>query len=236
MDRMDREKLSQYDGAEGKPAYVAHEGRIYDVTVSKLWRNGQHMKTHRAGSDLTVGIKTAPHGPEVLERFQAVAELAPERVAAVPGPAMKTPPRLIAFFLGFHPHPMTVHFPIGLCIAASFFSVLSLFADFVFLRQAALYNIVLAAVAAPFTITTGLLSWYYNYSGIWTHIYRMKTLLSILILGLLLSAFVILLTALGGDTAARSGFWYWAYTSIVIALAPAVFGLGYYGGKITFPS
>lgn len=35
---MTREELTGYDGREGRPAYAAVNGKIYDFTGSKLWR------------------------------------------------------------------------------------------------------------------------------------------------------------------------------------------------------
>ena len=94
MGRMTKGELHQYDGKEGKKACVAFEGKIYDVSASKLWRNGVHVKTHNAGHDLSVAMKAAPHGPEVMERFEAVADLVEEKAARAAGTAMKTPGRL----------------------------------------------------------------------------------------------------------------------------------------------
>ena len=129
---------------------------------------------------------------------------------------------------------MSVHFPIALCIMASVMTLLSLYVHEPALQKAALYNMIFAALATPGSVVTGLLSWYYNYSGIWTHIYRMKTLLSIILAVLLTFALTIHFAFLPGS--APGGLWYWLYTWIVLAMAPTVMGLGYYGGKITFPS
>ncbi len=75
MDEFDRESLSRYDGSDGRPAYVAYEGRIYDVSRSRLWAGGAHMKRHSAGEDLTEDLDDAPHDPEVLKRFRQVGVL-----------------------------------------------------------------------------------------------------------------------------------------------------------------
>ncbi len=58
------DELAQFDGREGRPAYIAYRGTVYDVTGSKLWRDGSHFKKHNAGNDLTDLLKTAPHGQE----------------------------------------------------------------------------------------------------------------------------------------------------------------------------
>ena len=55
------EELASYDGKEGRPAYFAVEGRIYDATTSLLWKNGVHIGRHHAGTDLTEALKLAPH-------------------------------------------------------------------------------------------------------------------------------------------------------------------------------
>ena len=89
-------------------------------------------------------------------------------------------------------------------------------------------------LSTPLAIATGLLSWVYNYSTIWTPIYRWKVGLSVALVVLVSAALIIRGATLGA--APEGGPWYWAYTLIVIALGPVVVGLGYYGGKITFPS
>jgi len=58
--------LRQFDGQDGRPAYVAYQGIIYDVTKSRLWKNGSHLTKHAAGNDLTNILKTAPHGEDKI--------------------------------------------------------------------------------------------------------------------------------------------------------------------------
>ncbi len=70
-----REELSRYTGREGVAAYVACEGRVYDVTASFLWRAGRHQALHAAGRDLTLELRAAPHGEELLRRFPQVGIL-----------------------------------------------------------------------------------------------------------------------------------------------------------------
>jgi predicted heme/steroid binding protein len=69
-------ELALYDGRDGAPAYVAHAGLVYDVSVSYHWRRGRHWAAHRAGMDLTLELPDAPHGLEKLERFPVVGILA----------------------------------------------------------------------------------------------------------------------------------------------------------------
>lgn len=69
------EELLLFDGKENSPAYIAFNGEIYDLSSSKLWKNGKHMGRHNAGMDLTDAIKLAPHKEEVLFKFPKVGKL-----------------------------------------------------------------------------------------------------------------------------------------------------------------
>jgi predicted heme/steroid binding protein/uncharacterized membrane protein len=227
------EELALGDGKEGRPALVVYQGRVYDVTASKLWRNGVHVKAHTAGNDLTPSMGAAPHDDKVFERFQPIGIFIEE-----PAPGIRIPPRLFEFILNKHPHPISVHFPIALGLVAALFTLMSLLysADplHTWLRQAALFNLLISALGTPPAIATGLLSWYYNYSSVWTPIYRAKTYLSICLCVLTALALVLRFAVLDG--AETSGMWYWIYNLVVIAHAPTVMALGYFGGKITFPA
>ncbi|WP_429885817.1 cytochrome b5 domain-containing protein [Geoalkalibacter halelectricus] len=68
-------ELTQHDGRNGNKAYVAVNGKVYDVSASPLWRNGDHQGTHQAGADLTQELATAPHVRAVIERFPIVAHI-----------------------------------------------------------------------------------------------------------------------------------------------------------------
>ncbi|HIP99328.1 TPA: cytochrome B5 [Candidatus Bipolaricaulota bacterium] len=69
------EELARFDGRDGRPAYVAYAGVVYDVTTSFLWQGGRHQVLHRAGQDLTEALAQAPHGQELLEKFPVVGTL-----------------------------------------------------------------------------------------------------------------------------------------------------------------
>jgi predicted heme/steroid binding protein len=74
-DEITLSNLNYFDGSTGKPAYVAYEGKIYDISDSPKWKDGRHFGKHAAGSDLTQALAGAPHGPEVLERVRSVGEI-----------------------------------------------------------------------------------------------------------------------------------------------------------------
>jgi len=69
------EELKQYDGRDGRPAYIAYKGKVYDVTDSFLWIDGDHQGQHAAGKDLTEDMALAPHGEDPLERVKLVGVL-----------------------------------------------------------------------------------------------------------------------------------------------------------------
>jgi len=68
-------ELLKYDGKEGRPVYFAYKGKVYDVTDSEQWSNGEHYNMHFAGADLTEALTEAPHGDEVFERCKVVGIL-----------------------------------------------------------------------------------------------------------------------------------------------------------------
>ncbi len=76
MRKFTREELKKYDGKDGRPAYIAYKGKVYDVTSSFLWQKGKHMAMHYAGEDLTAELEQAPHGEDLLERFPVIGKLA----------------------------------------------------------------------------------------------------------------------------------------------------------------
>ena len=75
MKEFTEEELTRYDGRNGLPAYIAYEGKVYDVSGSFLWKSGNHQVIHNAGADLTASMKQAPHGDDLLKKFPIVGIL-----------------------------------------------------------------------------------------------------------------------------------------------------------------
>jgi predicted heme/steroid binding protein len=75
---MTLKELAKFDGKDGRKAYVAVSGTIYDLTSSERWKNGDHEGAHQAGTDLTEAIKSAPHVRSVIENFPVVGEVDPD--------------------------------------------------------------------------------------------------------------------------------------------------------------
>lgn len=72
---MTKEELATFDGRDGRPAYVAVNNIIYDISSSSHWTEGNHYDAHYAGADLTDELKSAPHVRAVVERFPVVGNL-----------------------------------------------------------------------------------------------------------------------------------------------------------------
>lgn len=69
------DELAEFDGKDGKPAYVAVDGVVYDLTNSAAWKNGQH-NGFQAGRELTDAIKNeSPHGVGNLDGMPIVGKL-----------------------------------------------------------------------------------------------------------------------------------------------------------------
>jgi predicted heme/steroid binding protein/uncharacterized membrane protein len=76
-DKLTLGDLQHFDGKENRPVYFAYKGKIYDVSSSKLWKGGTHLKKHHAGNDLTDILKTAPHEEDKILKMPEVGELLP---------------------------------------------------------------------------------------------------------------------------------------------------------------
>jgi predicted heme/steroid binding protein/uncharacterized membrane protein len=231
---IDQEKLASCDGSEGRPTYISAGGRVIDVSASPLWKGGTHMARHHAGRDLTADIEAAPHGTEVLDRYPQVGVL---RQGSAPAPNV---PALVAALLvrypmlRRHPHPAAVHFPIVFSLCASFFSLLYVLTGRGSFDQTAFYCLIGALITTPVGILTGLLTWRINYLTKPMRPVSIKKAVSFPMAGVL-----VVLTAWRGwmpgvlEDLAGAGL---VYLVLVLALAPAVLTVAYYGGMLTFPA
>lgn len=67
------EELAQYDGKEGRPAYIAVRNVIYDVSEFPSWAEGMHFGI-LAGTDATEEFISC-HSHQVIERLKPVGRL-----------------------------------------------------------------------------------------------------------------------------------------------------------------
>ncbi len=69
-----RAQLALRNGQDKPQVWVAYNGDIYDVTGSRLWREGKHYE-HWAGQDLTDELADAPHTAHVFDKFDIIGRL-----------------------------------------------------------------------------------------------------------------------------------------------------------------
>ena len=69
-----KSQLALRNGQDRDEIWVAYKGQIYDVGISRLWRNGKHYE-HWAGHDLTDELKDAPHTEKVFDKFVVIGLL-----------------------------------------------------------------------------------------------------------------------------------------------------------------
>jgi predicted heme/steroid binding protein/uncharacterized membrane protein len=227
------EELKTFDGADGRPAYVAHRDRVIDVSASTHWHGGRHMGTHQAGHDLTREIEAAPHGPEVLEGFPEVGLM---RIAQTGG--KEIPAFLSRLFhaiplLRRHPHPMIVHFPIVFMMATAGFALLFPFTgdpSFEVTSWYCLWGGVLFTLPA---IATGLFTWWINYDLEFLRPVVVKLILSPVML--LLGSAALIWRYLDPDILVSSKPGSYLYLGCLLALAGLVGAIGWFGGTLTFP-
>ena len=232
MQEFELAELEKYDGNEGRPVYVAYKGIVYDVTDSKLWRNGLHMKRHHAGTDLTADIQGAPHEPDVLDRYPQVGTLKKEVVELeIPAPLAwllaKVP------MLRRHPHPMTVHFPIVFAFSTTVFNILYLITGIKSLELTALHCLGAGIIFTAVAITTGLYTWWLNYMAKPLKAVKIKMPLSMILLVVQIIAFIWRLNAPEVmDSIQGINI---IYLLLVVSLFPMVVVIGWFGAFLTFP-
>ncbi len=73
-----KEQLALRNGQEKEEIWCAYKGNIYDLTNSRLWKDGLHYE-HWAGQDLTEELNDAPHTEKVFEKYTIIGELSLDR-------------------------------------------------------------------------------------------------------------------------------------------------------------
>ena len=185
---MKKSDFQQFNGKDGKPAYIAYKGHIYNVSESKHWKNGTHMNSHMAGEDLTDAFYGAPHGEEVLERLEKVGILEDEIEYS---PADERKEVLRDLYRKFHPHPMLIHFPIGSLFLGAVLQFLFLITRNSSLENAAFYAFVFGTLFEFPAVASGIISWWLNYDLTLTSIFKNKLIFSIILLAI--SCFIVIM-------------------------------------------
>lgn len=234
------EELKEFNGENGKPIYIAYKGRVIDVTGSKMWRGGSHMKRHSAGADLTAEIAQAPHGLDVLDRFPQVGTLIHDteeqpKTEAMPG----GPPAALERFLQRHPffqrhpHPMTVHFPIVFIMFAPLFTLLYLATGLQGFEITAFNCLAAGLLFCLVVIPTGFFTWWVNYMAQPLLPVTIKIVVSLVMFLDGLAALIwrvidpMVLTHLTGLNV--------LYLILILLLLPMIVVVASYGAILTFP-
>ncbi len=68
-------ELAKHDGQEGRSAWIAVNGVVYDVT--EKWTDGKHHGLE-AGQDLTEKFVASGHARQTLEKLPVVGSLLPD--------------------------------------------------------------------------------------------------------------------------------------------------------------
>jgi predicted heme/steroid binding protein/uncharacterized membrane protein len=235
MQEFDIAELEKYDGNNGRPVYVAYKGKVYDVSGSKIWRDGLHMKRHHAGQDLTADIQGAPHEPDVLDRYPQVGTLKKE-VAEV---AELEIPRILAWLLEKapmlrrHPHPMTVHFPIVFAFSTTIFNILYLMTGIKSLEVTALHCLGAGILFTVVAIATGLYTWWLNYKAKPLRAVNIKITFALILLAVQIITFIWrlkvphVMDSIQGVNI--------MYLLLIVSLFPIVVVIGWFGAFLTFP-
>jgi predicted heme/steroid binding protein len=74
MKLITKQQLSLRNGQDKPEIWIAYKGMVYDVSLSRLWRNGTHYE-HWAGQDLTDELADAPHNEHVFDKFETIGQL-----------------------------------------------------------------------------------------------------------------------------------------------------------------
>jgi predicted heme/steroid binding protein/uncharacterized membrane protein len=233
-------ELAAGSGADGAPVYIAFRGKVYDVSGSGLWADGDHMGQHHAGHDLTGEFPDAPHGEEVFERYPQVGVLKEE------APALEAVPKTSAArefchrvvkrvpLLRRHPHPMVVHFPIVFMIAAPVFSLLSLITGVKSFEVTGFHCLGGGVLFTPVAMVTGWFTWWLNYESRLLKPVVIKLILSPVLL--LAGTFAWVWRYLHPEILAEFPGWpSLVYLGLLCALMPLVGAIGAYGAELTFP-
>ena len=207
MQEFNPQSLAEFDGqTQDKPVYIARDGDVYDVSGSKLWKGGLHMKRHQAGRDLSADFSAAPHGAEVFDRVTKIGVLAEPTGAA--------DPRLPSWLAGLlsrypilvrHPHPMLVHYPIVFMFAGTGFTILALLTGNRSFETTAFHCLGAGILFTPLTIASGVFTWWLNYRARPMRSVRIKIWGSVVLLPAAAIAFI----------------WRWAAPGSLDSLTPA---------------
>ncbi len=230
--------LAENNGEDGKPVYVAHKGKVYDVSESKMWKGGTHMKRHKAGNDLTTDIQAAPHDPDVLARYPQVGVLKQEETEKEETMQQPMPEFLSNLLKRYpmlrrHPHPMTVHFPIVFMFSATLFTILFLLTGIHSFETTAFHCLGAGVIFTVVAMATGWYTWWLNYQAVPLRAVTIKKKFSGIMLAIAFIAFILRIAIPDILYPFRSiSLIYFIFVSSLLAFVTVI---GWFGASLTFP-
>lgn len=223
---MKREDVKKYNGENGLPAYIIYDGKVYDVTESRLWKKGIHMGRHKAGEDLTSFISMAPHNEKVLEKVKYVCDVEEEELF------VDKKDRWREFYRKYHFHPIFVHYPMGILYFGAFMLLLWLITGEKSFETASFYALITGTAAIFPTALSGLFSWYINYEKTLTKIFKNKIVYSIILI--VITCSISLIRLIEGAGLYETIYCYIYVTGYFLSI-PVMTFVAYNGGRITWP-
>ncbi len=214
-------ELKQYDGKEGRPAYIAYKKRVYDVSENRRWKEGGHFGIHSAGEDLTQSLANAPHGEDVIEKLSLVGELTDARPAGLP---------LVEKIIRIHPHPITAHFSVAYGFVVPLLSLMFLITQKVSFETVSYYLLVLGFLSSPFTAASGYFSWRIRFEKRLTQVFVTKirfTIIFIVIIGV-----CSVWRTVDPSILIDKSFLSYVFLMLEVSLMPIIMVLGHTGGKL----
>ena len=214
-------ELKEYDGKDGRPAYVSYNSKVYDVSESSRWIDGRHMGSHGAGNDLTNSMMNAPHDESLLSKFPVVGTLKQ---------VQEEEKGLGNLIQTLHMHPKLVHFPIAYAVLAPVLSLGYLFIGNPDLEAASYYLLIFVFLSSPVGGLTGYASWKLNYGGAPKKVFSRKKLLSILLV--LVSCICLVWRTMNPGILTSFSAQSYLYLLLMFILPPVSIVLGHEGGKL----
>jgi predicted heme/steroid binding protein/uncharacterized membrane protein len=215
-------ELATYDGKEGRAAYVAFKGKVYDASTSGRWKDGLHGLKHQAGKDLTEAFLQAPHGEEVFNKLPIVGSLAKRETFQN---------RFFQRIDNLHLHTTLVHLTVAYTLVAPFTFALWLAYGKAIFDEVTLYLLVLGVITVPFSFATGLIGWVTSYESKATRTFNFKISFGVLLFFIILGTLIWRLA--GPDSVLTKPGSYFYLASLVVQFS-LVLILDYYGKKTVY--
>jgi predicted heme/steroid binding protein/CheY-like chemotaxis protein/uncharacterized membrane protein len=215
-------ELAQYDGREGRAAYFAYKGKVYDATNSRLWREGKHGVVHLAGKDLTEALAAAPHGEDRIARLPILGDLTKK-------PTYQQ--LLLRRIDSVHPHTTLVHLNIAYAVLAPFIFLGFIISGRGIFDEITLYLVIAGLATVILSFISGFIGWVVSYESKASRVFNFKIALGILSFLLILA---ILIWRVTSPQVIINQPWSYVYITVLFLQLAIALILDYYGKRIVY--